>query len=255
MDRQLEQPVETFLTAVIKRTGNLTSALGLVLIIGFVAAGVAGWVFTELAETVQAGATAALDEAALHWIAAHQSPLSTTIALEITTLGTGSVVILMTAVAGMFLSLTGQRKAALLLVAATIGGLALNLLLKFHYHRPRPHVFPWDTYVVSSSFPSGHAMNAVIVYGTIAYLAARLSPLRSVRLTTQLLALAVIVSICCSRIYLGVHYPSDVIGGVIVGAAWATFCMAALEGAERIRGMRGATPPTSEQRKDSQPPV
>jgi undecaprenyl-diphosphatase len=258
MERHMERPVEKFLIAGIKWTGSLTAALGLVLIIGFGVAGVTGWIFTELAETVQAGATLALDESVLRWMQLHQSPLATTAALEMTALGTGTVVIMMTVVAGMFLALTEQRKAALLLVAATIGGLALNLLLKLHYHRPRPHVFPWATNVVSSSFPSGHAMNAVIVYGTIAYLAARLSRRLSVRVTTQLLAVVVIVAICASRVYLGVHYPSDVLGGAIIGAAWAMFCMAALESVQRIRGMRSAAravrSPTAEPQTDSPPP-
>jgi undecaprenyl-diphosphatase len=255
MQRQLARPIAEFLSATIKRTGNLTAALGLVLIIGFVAVGITGWLFTELAETVQSGATLALDDSVLRWMAAHQSTLATTAALETTALGTGTVVIMMTVVAGMFLALTGQRKPALLLVAATMGGLALNLLLKTHYHRPRPHIFPWATNAVSSSFPSGHAMNAVIVYGTIAYLAARLSRRRSIRAITQLLAVIVVIAICASRVYLGVHYPSDVLGGSIVGAAWAVFCMAALEAIPRIRGMGGTTPPPSAQRTDSQPPV
>lgn len=239
MERQLAGPVERFLAAAIKRTGNLTAALGLVLIIGFVVAGIASWIFTELAETVQAGATLALDDSVLNWMAAHQSPMATTVALEVTSLGTATVVIMMMVVAGMFLALDDHRRSAILLVVATVGGLALNLLLKLHYHRPRPHIFPWQTHVVSSSFPSGHAMNAVIVYGTIAYLAARLTRRKSIRAITQILAIVVIVAICTSRVYLGVHYPSDVLGGTIIGAAWATFCMAALEAVQRIRVLWG----------------
>ena len=239
MERQLAGPIERFLAIAIKWTGNLTTALGLVLIIGFVVAGITGWVFTEFAETVQAGATMALDDTALRWMGAHQSPMATTVALEVTALGTATVVIMMTAVAGMLLALNDKLGSTTLLVAATIGGLALNLLLKLHYHRPRPHIFPWETHVVSSSFPSGHAMNAVIVYGTIAYLAARLTRRRSVRAITQIMAVIVIIAICTSRVYLGVHYPSDVLGGAIIGAAWAIFCMAALEAVQRLRVMRG----------------
>lgn len=235
MDLKLAQPVEKILAATIKRTGNLTTALGLVLIIGFAVAGATAWLFTELAETVQAGATLALDNSVLQWMAIHQSATATTAALEASALGTGTVVIMMALVAGMFLALTGQRRPAILLCVATIGGLALNLLLKLHYHRPRPHIFAWDTNVVSSSFPSGHAMNAVIVYGTIAFLAARLTDRRLVRLITQILAVVVVVAICTSRLYLGVHYPTDVLGGAIIGAAWGTFCMASLEAVQRLR--------------------
>ncbi len=252
MEQRLQRPIERALSATVSRTHSLTTALGLVLIIGFVVAGITGWVFTELAETVQSGATLAFDDMVLRWMAAHQSTLATTAALELTALGTGTVVVMMTVVSGMFLALTGQRRAAVLLVAATIGGLALNLLLKLHYHRPRPHIFAWATDVVSSSFPSGHAMNAVIVYGTIAYLVARMTEQRWLRFVTQFVAVLVIIGICTSRVYLGVHYPSDVLGGSIVGGAWAVFCMASLEALQRRHGRGLFTRPPSERQADSQ---
>lgn len=253
METRQKRPVERMLTAAWKQTGSLAAALGLVLIIGFVAAGAAAWLFTELAEAVQAGATLSLDNAALHWMAAHQSSLASTAALEATALGTGTVAMMLAVVPATFLALTGLRRAALLLVSATAGGMALNLLLKLFYHRPRPQIFPWATNVVSSSFPSGHAMNAVIVYGTIAYLITRLSRSGAVTTAAQILTVVVVLGICTSRVYLGVHYPSDVLGGLIIGGAWALFCAAAVEGAERIRGMprsSDATPPTSGPRTD-----
>ncbi len=235
MDSQSAGPVDKVLRATIKRTRDLTAALGLVLIIGFLVAAATAWMFTELAETVQSSAAPALDISVLQWMAIHQSQLATTAALEVTALGTGTVVIMMTLVAGMFLWLTAQRRQAALLIVATIGGLALNLVLKLHYHRLRPQIFAWDTNAVGSSFPSGHAMNAVIVYGTIAYLTARLTWRLPIRVITQVLAVIVVVAICTSRLYLGVHYPSDVLGGVIIGAGWAIFCAAALESAQRLR--------------------
>ena len=93
---------------------------------------------------------------------------------EITLLGTGLVVVLMVAVAATFLWLTDHRFSALLLVIATWGGVAINALLKSSFDRPRPKVFEWGAQVLTSSFPSGHAMTATISYGTVAYLAARL---------------------------------------------------------------------------------
>ncbi len=235
MEQRRARPVEKFLAATIKWTGNLTTALGLVLIIGFAVAATMAWLFTELAETVQAGATLGFDDSVLRWMAVHQSPIATSSALEITALGTGTVVIMIAVVAGMFLALSGERRRAVLLVAATVGGLGLNLLLKLLYHRPRPQIFPWDTNVVGSSFPSGHAMNAIIVYGTIAYLVTGLTQRRSIRVTIEILAAITVIAICVSRLYLGVHYPSDVIGGVVIGAAWSMFCVAALEAARRVR--------------------
>ncbi|HEY9426773.1 MAG TPA: phosphatase PAP2 family protein [Gemmatimonadaceae bacterium] len=173
----------------------------------------------------------------LTWIAAHQIPWIQSTAVEITALGTGSVVIMIALVAALFLSLGPHRYRALLLIAATAGGLALNGILKLIFHRPRPDIFEWGTHAVSSSFPSGHAMNAVIVYSTVAYLAARLESRRWVRWTTLLLAALVIALVCLSRIYLGVHYPSDIAAGAVVGFAWAAFCMSGIEAA-RVFGKR-----------------
>jgi undecaprenyl-diphosphatase len=149
--------------------------------------------------------------------------------LEITMLGTGLVVMTMVAVSALFLALSEHRWSALLLLLATAGGLVLNNVLKLTFDRPRPTVFEWGTHALSSSFPSGHAMSAAVVYSTVAYLAARLQRRRWQRTATMLVALVLIVLICVSRMYLGVHYPSDVLGGTVIGLAWAAFCMAGLE--------------------------
>ena len=74
MDQKIERPIEHALSAVRNRTHSLSTAIGLVLIIGFVVAGITGWIFLELAETVQSGATLAFDDAVLRWMAVHQSP-------------------------------------------------------------------------------------------------------------------------------------------------------------------------------------
>ncbi len=189
------------------------------------------WAFAEIAEHVVAGSTQDFDDAVLTWIAAHQIPWMQSAALEITALGTGSVVVMIALVAALFLSLGPHRYRAILLIAATVGGLALNGVLKMIFDRPRPEIFAWGTHVVSSSFPSGHAMNAVVVYSTVAYLAARLESRAWMRWTTLLAATAVIALVCLSRAYLGVHYPSDIAAGAAVGIAWAAFCMSGVEAA------------------------
>ncbi len=195
------------------------------------------WLFAEIAEHVVAGSTQHFDDAVLTWIAAHQTPWVQSTALEITALGTGSVVVMIALVAALFLSLGPHRYRAVLLIAATVGGLALNGVLKLIFDRPRPEIFTWGTHAVSSSFPSGHAMNAVIVYSTVAYLAARLERRPWMRWTTLLVAAVVIVLVCLSRVYLGVHYPSDIAAGAAVGIAWAAFCMSGVEAA-RVFGER-----------------
>ena len=100
-------------------------------------------------------------------------------------------------------------------------------------------MFDWQTTAVSSSFPSGHAMSATVTYGTVAYLVIRLQKHTWARVLTGIAASLLILLICSTRLYLGVHYPSDVIAGIIVGLAWAGFCMATLE-ASLLLGRRRA---------------
>jgi len=116
-----------------------------------------------------------------------------------------------------------------MLRAATAGNILLNNILTLFFDRERPSIFEWGTHAASSSFPSGHAMSATVVYGTVAYLLARLQKHAWSRTITLILAVVMIVLICLTRLYLGVHYPSDVLGGIIIGLAWSGFCMATLE--------------------------
>jgi undecaprenyl-diphosphatase len=202
--------------------------LGAFMVGGIAIAVVGAMGFAELAEHVL-GQTPPVDIAILTWLHDRQSPLLTSFMLEMTYLGTGTVVVAIVGITALFLWHTEHKLSARLLLASTIGNIILNGALKLVYHRARPNIFEWQTEAVSSSFPSGHAMSATVVYGTVAYLLMRLQKHHWSRVLTLCGAIVVIVLICTSRMYLGVHYPSDVIGGVIVGLAWASFCMATLE--------------------------
>lgn len=217
----------------LEHANSVRVAMGLVLLGGGVVAIAGVWAFARLADEVREGDTQAFDDAVLRYLAVHRIPWLENSLLEITALGTGLVVFMIVGVAALFLWLTRHKYSASLLLVATIGGLALNLALKLSFNRPRPTIIPRVTHVVSSSFPSGHAMSAAIVYATVAYLAARLMEHRLSRIVTMLLAAVIILLIGASRIYLGVHYPSDVLGGYVVGLAWAGFCMATLEVVQR----------------------
>jgi undecaprenyl-diphosphatase len=208
---------------------NFYATIGIFLSAGAFVALAGTYAFAKFAGHVRSGSTQAFDTAVLEWIAQHRPPGLEPIMLEITFLGTGTVVLMIVAVSGMFLWLSKHRYSALLLFVATIGGILLNNLLKLGFGRPRPQVFDWGTEVVSWSFPSGHAMSATVVYSTVAYLAARLQRRHLHRVLTMICAALLILLIGISRLYLGVHYPSDVIAGVIIGLAWAGFCMATLE--------------------------
>lgn len=230
------------------RAETLLGAVGIFLIAGFAISLIGTLMFAELAEHVTSGATQALDERVLIWLAAHRNPFTDTAMLEFTALGTGAVVLMIAGIASLFLALNKHKYSALLLGVATLGGLALNMVLKLGFHRPRPEVVVWGAQAFSSSFPSGHAMSAAIVYSTVAYLAARLQTHLWSKILTMLGALVLIILICLSRLYLGVHYPSDVAAGVTIGLAWAGFCMATLEGIQRLakRGDHGIERETTE---------
>lgn len=208
------------------------TVFGIFLLSGAVLAIGCTWAFSELAEHVRAGTTQPFDDAVMRWIGSHQNHAVQSAMLEITALGTGTVVAMIVFIAGLFLWLNQHKHSAILLIVATLGGMVLDSLLKIGFDRPRPQIFKWGTYAVSSSFPSGHAMSSVIVYGTVAYLAARLQRNLASRVATMVLAAFIIVLICSSRLYLGVHFPSDVLAGLIIGLAWAAFCMAVLEAAQ-----------------------
>ena len=227
-------PLYTGLRASVHRARSFGAALGMFLVIGMTIAMLGTFAFAGIARWVRGGRTQEFDEATLRWIEANKTPLIDKAMVEITALGTGVVVLALVLVAGMFLWLTRHKYSALLLLVSTFGGVLLNTILKLGFDRPRPQVFEWGIHAATSSFPSGHAMSAVVVYGTVAYLAARLQRHFWARVATLVGTGAIIVLICLSRLYLGVHYPSDVMAGALIGLAWAGFCMATLEAIQKF---------------------
>ena len=205
------------------------ATIGIFLAAGALVAIAGTWAFVEVAGEVRKGSTQSFDDFVMQRVAANQHPMVEHAMLEITFLGTGLVVMTIVVISSLFLFLTRHRYSAALLVFATAGGLILNNLLKASFDRPRPQIFQWGTHVLSSSFPSGHAMSATVVYSMVAYLAARLEAKRWVRWLVMLVATLLIIVIGGSRVYLGVHFPSDILAGVLIGFAWAGFCMAMFE--------------------------
>jgi undecaprenyl-diphosphatase len=227
------------------RLRNVYSVLGLFLSIGLVATAVLSLGFVWLARTVTAGQTYRFDEAVMLSMERIHHPLLDVLALEITALGSITVIGLVAAVASVFLWSSDHRYSVLLLWVAIVGGAVLNLLLKELIDRPRPEIFVWRTpYAGQQSFPSGHATMAMIIYWTVAYLVARLERPRLLRRLTWAFALLLVLMIGLSRIYVGVHYPSDVIAGFALGFVWATICAS---GIEVVRYFRNRDPRVREQ--------
>ncbi len=219
---------------------------GLLLLSGAILAVLGTWTFVEVASEVREGDTQTFDDYVMRLVAENQHPTIERAMLEITFLGTGLVVMVIVVIASLFLWLTRHRYSASLLVFATAGALILNNLLKAGFDRPRPQIFQWGTHVLSSSFPSGHAMSATVVYSMVAFLAARLEAKHFVRWIVMLAATLLIVLIGTSRVYLGVHFPTDILAGVLIGFAWAGFCMAMFEALYRM-GRRAAPAEVAQQ--------
>ena len=143
---------------------------------------------------------------------------------SLTALGSTIVLVLVCAASIAFLLLSGRTRTALFLFGATTGGMVMAGLLKLVYARPRPQLVPHLVDVTTTSFPSGHATDSAIVYLTLATLLARTIPERTLRIYMIGVAIALTLMIGVSRVYLGVHWPSDVVGGWTIGAAWALAC-------------------------------
>ena len=149
-------------------------------------------------------------------------------ARDITALGGIPVLALVSFAACGFLLMLGKQRTAVLLLVAIGGGLLLGTGLKDLFDRPRPDLVPHAVQVATQSFPSSHAMMSAVTYLTLGALLARTQPRQ--RLKRYVLGMAVLLTLLIgsSRVYLGVHWPTDVLAGWWVGAAWALLCWSAL---------------------------
>lgn len=145
-------------------------------------------------------------------------------ARDLTSLGSIIVLVIITLAIAGYLFLARKQAAAWLMLVAVFGGIALSDLLKFAFGRPRPDFISPAARVFTTSFPSGHATLSAITYLTIAALLARSQSSPRIGVYFIVLAALLTILIGVSRIYLGVHYPTDVLGGWCVGAAWALGC-------------------------------
>src|SRR5688572_9538787 len=191
----------------------------------------AAWAFIELLDEVSEGETRPIDEAILLAFRVPGdradpigAPWLEEAMRDITALGSApALVIAVLAVVG-FLVLAKAWRPAIFTLAASGGGLILSSLLKYTVDRPTPDLVPHGNLIYTSSFPSGHSMVSAVVYLTLAALVSRM--IERKRLKGYALGVAMILTLMVgvSRIYLGVHWPSDVLAGWAAGAAWALGC-------------------------------
>jgi undecaprenyl-diphosphatase len=227
--------------------------LGFVLGLMVVAGGL--FAFISLADEIREGETHAFDTAillALRQVGDPAKPIGpewlTLSMTDITSLGGFTVLTLVTVLSALYLVLDNKRAAAGLLVTSVAGGTLVGQVLKVAFDRPRPDLVAHLVDVRTLSFPSGHAMMSAVTFLTIGVLLARTSPRR--RLKVYIVSVAVMLTLLVgfSRIFLGVHWPTDVLAGWSAGSAWAVLCWLAA----RALQSRGQVEPAAQEPSDMQ---
>ena len=145
-------------------------------------------------------------------------------AIDVTALGGTTVLALFLTIVVGYLALESRYDAVVVVVIATAGGGLLGEALKWWFARARPQIVPHLVNVGSASFPSGHSMLALVTYLTLGALLARFVQRRRTRTYCITVSLLLSLLVGLSRVYLGVHYPTDVLAGWSVGLAWALLC-------------------------------
>ena len=211
--------------------------LGLHLTVGLLVILAAGWWFGDIAEDMSRNAaTRLLDDRVASWFHEHATPALTHIARAVTFFGSVVFVAAASTCAALVLIVRKSWYQLLVLVLAVGGGSLLNILLKHFFHRQRPVLENPLITLSSFGFPSGHTMGSTIFYGLLAlFIAQSVRTWRWRTLTFYIAALSVAL-IGLSRIYLGAHYLTDVLGAIAVGLAWLAFCWT---GVETLRQWRG----------------
>ncbi len=214
--------------------------------VGFVSAMTTILLFWKAGSEVLEGDTMAVDRAAL---LALRTPLDPAIPIgptwlrevfvDVTAMGSTTVLMIVTALAAGYLLASRRPVIAAFTVTAVGTGAIAGTLLKLFYARPRPDIVPHLVTFQSASFPSGHAMNSAVVYLTLAVLVSR--SLQNRRISAYLVSVAISLTLAIgfSRIYLGVHWPTDVVAGWCAGGVWAIVCSLgarALQSKKQIEG-------------------
>lgn len=186
------------------------------------------WMFKYIADVAQSGSSQAFDRALLMSMRSSgdlTDPLGPAwmeeIGRDITALGGVAVLTLVTMAVLGYLLFKNKRRIAAIVLLVSLGSLVSSTVLKHSIDRDRPQLVPHGSVVYTQSFPSGHSMQAASSYLTLAVLLARVQRRRSVRLYLLFLAIAVTVMVGVSRVYLGVHWPTDVLAGWTAGSIWA----------------------------------
>ncbi|MBL4543957.1 MAG: phosphatase PAP2 family protein [Rhodobacteraceae bacterium] len=209
------------------RANGIDGPLGIMIAVGTVLL----FAFVKLADEVLEGETRAFDEAILLALRTPGDlaqpigpPWLQEMVRDFTALGSTGVLTIITLGVVGWLMFSGKRRTAGLVLVAVLCGIVFSSLLKLGFARPRPDLVPHSVAVFTNSFPSGHAMMSAVVYLTLGFLVARTQHAVALKVYLVSLALFLTLLVGFSRIYLGVHWPSDVLAGWAAGACWALMC-------------------------------
>jgi len=212
------------------RHANPKRLLALLLTIragGLLVAGLALWGFAQIADEVLEKESQAFDSAILLALRRLHTPVLDRVMTSVTVLGEPVILLGVGLGLGIWLLMRGLREQAITLAIAAAGAGGLNYLLKELFRRSRPALWERIVDVKHYSFPSGHAMVSLVVYGAIGYLLA--IHFRRWRLLIIASTILLVTAIGLSRLYLGVHWPTDVIAGYAAGIVWLMACILSLE--------------------------
>jgi membrane-associated phospholipid phosphatase len=201
----------------------------------------AGDAFTDVAELVHSKSPALQrSDARFHdWAISERSPIATKIFVAATNFGSPVSLGILVAIVAVVLIVRHRYGWAIYLVGTTGIGSLMLLELKRYFARARPDLAEALRLASGYSFPSGHSMGSAIVFGALGYLALRSQRTWRAKAAALAAAVTLVVTIALSRVYLGVHWISDVSAGVTIGAVWVTITTVAYETFRRIRAIRG----------------
>lgn len=224
----------------IRRAAAWSRRPELPILVAFLTLAAALWGFGWLAEEVVEGETRAFDTHLLLALRSASDPSDPIgpvwfeqMVRDFTALGSVGVLTLVVLAVIGFLALARQRGAAFMVAASVGGGWLVTEALKRGFGRPRPDLVPHGAIVYTFSFPSSHAAMSAVVYLTLGALLARVQPQRRLKIYLVLLAILLTLIAGTSRIYLAVHWPTDVLAGWIIGAIWAVLCWLAMRWLQR----------------------
>lgn len=218
---------------------ELTLLVGMLVLLGVL------WLILNLAGEVLEGDTLDFDKKMLSALRKADNPSQPIgppwlelAAFDLTALGGPTILGLTVAAVVGYLLLHGLYRNAAFVFLASVGGWLLNDFLKELFARPRPQVVPHLRQVMSLSFPSGHALTSAAIFLTLGALLMRVAERRFVKFYIMSVAVLATLLVGATRVYLGVHYPTDVLAGWLIGSSWALFCWLLERSLERRAGLR-----------------